>query len=40
MKVYENKKGFGDDTMLNMENKIESLKKYFSEQPNVLGAWI
>ncbi len=26
--------------MINIENKIESLKKYFSEQPNVLGAWI
>lgn len=26
--------------MLNIENKIESLKKYFSEQLNVLGAWI
>ncbi|MDF2505477.1 nucleotidyltransferase domain-containing protein [Clostridium sp.] len=26
--------------MLNVENKIESLKKYFSEQPNILGVWI
>ncbi|MFT8316291.1 MAG: nucleotidyltransferase domain-containing protein, partial [Clostridium sp.] len=26
--------------MLNIENKIESLKKYFSQQPDILGVWI
>lgn len=26
--------------MLNIENEIESLKKYFSRQPDILGVWL
>ena len=30
----------GGDNLLNIENKIENLKRYFSKQPNILGVWI
>ena len=32
--------GQEDVNLLNIENKIENLKKYFSSQPNILGVWI
>ena len=30
----------GGDNLLNIENKIEDLKRFFSKQPDILGVWI
>ncbi|PRR82998.1 nucleotidyltransferase domain-containing protein [Clostridium luticellarii] len=38
--MKENILKVGSANLLNIEKKIENLKKYFSKQPDILGVWI